>query len=210
LVTSAATTPTIQSLAAKPNSSARRQQILDTATSVFAEKGILAATVRDISEQAGILSGSLYHHFASKAEMIAEILAPVIKSQVNEFDRIVALHDDPTEILRQVIASELAESAANPGVARILQQDEHHIRGFAGLEEVVAHRRAIRARVESVIASGIEAGQFRSDCDPRVATMALFNVTLGAYRQLKPLGPYGTEELTRQLTSLFLQGLRQR
>ena len=32
----------------------------------FAEKGIIAATVRDISERAGILSGSLHHHFASK------------------------------------------------------------------------------------------------------------------------------------------------
>ncbi len=194
---------------AKPTSSARRQQILDTATSVFAEKGIIAATVRDISERAGILSGSLYHHFSSKAEMIAEILAPVIKSQVDEFDRIVGQHNDPTEILRQVIASELAQSAANPGVAQILQQDEHHIRGFAGLDEVVAHRRAIRARVESVITTGIRAGHFRSDCDPQVATMALFNITLGAHRQLKPLGPYGTEELTHQLTGLILQGLRQ-
>lgn len=203
------TTPTAIPAKARTNSSARRQQILDTATSVFAEKGIIAATVRDISEQAGILSGSLYHHFASKEEMIAEILAPVIKSQVEEFDRIVAQHDDPTEILRQVIASELAQSAANPGVARILQQDEHHIRGFTGLDEVVAHRRAIRARVESVITNGIKAGQFRSDCDPRVAVMALFNITLGAHRQLKPLGPYSTGELTQQLTGLVLQGLRQ-
>ena len=203
------TTPTAIPAKARTNSSARRQHLLDTATSVFAEKGIIAATVRDISEQAGILSGSLYHHFASKEEMIAEILAPVIKSQVEEFDRIVAQHDDPTEILRQVIASELAQSAANPGVARILQQDEHHIRGFTGLDEVVAHRRAIRARVESVITNGIKAGQFRSDCDPRVAVMALFNITLGAHRQLKPLGPYSTGELTQQLTGLVLQGLRQ-
>jgi TetR/AcrR family transcriptional regulator, cholesterol catabolism regulator len=194
--------------ATRPSSSARRQQILDTATSVFAEKGIIAATVRDISERAGILSGSLYHHFASKEEMIVEILAPVIKAQVEEFDRIVAQLDDPTEILRHVIASELAQSASNPGVARILQQDEHHIRGFAGLDEVVLHRRAIRTRVESVIANGISVGQFRPDCDPRVAVMAVFNVTLGAHRQLKPFGPYGTDDLTRQLTGLILEGLR--
>jgi TetR/AcrR family transcriptional regulator, cholesterol catabolism regulator len=206
-VTDPTKTTTVLPATAKPNSSARRQQILDTATSVFAEKGIVAATVRDISERAGILSGSLYHHFASKEEMIAEILAPVIKAQVEEFDRIVARLDDPTEILRQIIASELAQSASNPGVARILQQDEHHIRNFTGLDEVVTHRRAIRARVESIISRGIDAGQFRPDCDPRVATMAVFNVTLGAHRQLKPLGQYTTAELTRQLTSLILQGL---
>jgi TetR/AcrR family transcriptional regulator, cholesterol catabolism regulator len=187
--------------------SARRQQILDTATSVFAEKGIIAATVRDISERAGILSGSLYHHFASKEEMIAEILTPVIRSQLDEFDRIVAEHDDPIEVLRLVVAAEIAQSAANPGVARILRQDEHHIRDFAGLDRVVRQRRAIRDRVESVITNGIDNGQFRLDCDPSVASMVLFDVVLGAYRHLKPTGPYDTKELTHQLTALILEGL---
>ena len=82
-----------------PSKSAlRRLAILDTATTLFAEKGIIATTVRDISKQAGMLSGSLYHHFASKEEMIAEVLAPVVKSQVDAFDRIAQDTDDPVDI----------------------------------------------------------------------------------------------------------------
>jgi TetR/AcrR family transcriptional regulator, cholesterol catabolism regulator len=187
---------------------ARRQEILDTATAVFAEKGILAATVRDISERAGILSGSLYHHFASKEEMIVSILAPVIKAQVDEFDQIVAEVDDPTEVLRRVIAVEIAQSAVNPRVARILQQDEQHIRELAGLDEVVQHRRAIRSRVEAVIANGVKAGQFRDDVDPRVAALVLFDAVLGAYRHLKPLGKLSTAEVTHQLSALIIDGFR--
>jgi TetR/AcrR family transcriptional regulator, cholesterol catabolism regulator len=188
-------------------SSARRQQILDTATAVFAEKGIVAATVRDISERAGILSGSLYHHFASKEEMITEILSPAIRSQIDEFDRIVAQHNDPTEILRLIIAAEIAQSARAPQVARILRQDEHQIAVMVGLHEVVQQRRAIRARVESVLANGINAGKFRSDCDPRVTALALFDLTVSAYRHLEPLGRYTTEELTKTLTALLMHGL---
>jgi TetR/AcrR family transcriptional regulator, cholesterol catabolism regulator len=188
---------------------ARRQEILDTAAAVFAEKGIVAATVRDISERAGILSGSLYHHFASKEEMIVSILAPVIKAQVEEFDRIVAELDDPTEILRRVIAVEIAQSANNPRVARILQQDEQHIRELAGLDEVVQHRRAIRARVEAVIANGVKDGQFRADIDPRVAALVLFDAVLGAYRHLKPLGKLSTAEVTQQLSTLIIEGFRE-
>jgi TetR/AcrR family transcriptional regulator, cholesterol catabolism regulator len=188
-------------------SSTRRQQILDTATAVFAEKGILAATVRDISERAGILSGSLYHHFASKEEMITEILEPVVRAQIDEFDHIVAHHDDPTEILRLVIAAEIAQSARTPQVARIFRQDEHHISALGGLDEVVRQRRAMRARVESVITNGINAGQFGSDCDPRVTSLALFDLTLGAYRHLKPFGRYSTEALTKSIIDLLMQGL---
>jgi TetR/AcrR family transcriptional regulator, cholesterol catabolism regulator len=187
---------------------ARRQEILDTAAAVFAEKGILAATVRDISERAGILSGSLYHHFASKEEMIASILAPVIKAQVEEFDRIVADVDDPTEVLRRVISVEIAQSATNPRVAQILQQDEQHIRVLTGLDEVVQHRRAIRTRVEAVIARGVKIGQFRADVDPRVAALVLFDAVLGAYRHLEPIGKLSTAEVTHQLSTLIIQGLR--
>ncbi len=192
---------------ARPKVRARRQEILDTATSVFAEKGIVATTVRDISERAGILSGSLYHHFASKEEMISEILAPVVESQVEGFDRIVAAVDDPKEILRRLIAAAIMQTAANPQVARILRQDEHHIGDLPGLDEVVRQRRAIRARVEAVIADGIEAGQFRADCDPRVTSMAYFDMVLGAYRHLEPIGDRNAAQVTNELTTLILRGL---
>jgi TetR/AcrR family transcriptional regulator, cholesterol catabolism regulator len=188
-------------------SSARRQEILDVAAAVFAEKGIVAATVRDISERAGILSGSLYHHFASKEAMITEVLTPVFEAQIAELDRIVAEHDDPAEILRLVIAAEVEQSARTPLVARILRQDEHHIATLAGLDDVVRQRRKIRTSVESVIRAGINSGHFRPDCDPAVTSLALFDLTLSAYRHLKPLARYSTEELAGRLTELLLHGL---
>lgn len=187
----------------------RRQLILDTATTVFAEKGIVATTVRDISERYGIQSGSLYHHFKSKEEMIAEILVPIVRSQVETFDRIVAQSNDPVEILSRAIAAAVAQTAANPEVARILQHNENQIRDYPGLDEVVRQRSEIRERIERVIADGISTGQFRPDIDPRVATMILVDGVLGAYRHLTPIGNYDAEELTRQLIALTLQGLCQ-
>ena len=44
---------------------------------LFAEKGFRNTTVRDIADAAGILSGSLYHHFDSKESMVDEILLDV-------------------------------------------------------------------------------------------------------------------------------------
>ena len=41
---------------------------------MFAERGLRATTVRDIADSAGILSGSLYHHFKSKEQMVEEVL----------------------------------------------------------------------------------------------------------------------------------------
>ncbi|TMJ43828.1 MAG: helix-turn-helix transcriptional regulator, partial [Alphaproteobacteria bacterium] len=44
--------------------------IVSAAAKVFRTKGYHAATVRDIAEEVGILKGSLYHHFASKEELL--------------------------------------------------------------------------------------------------------------------------------------------
>ncbi len=201
-------TPATNTRASTRASATKRQLILDTATAVFAEKGIVATTVRDISERYGIHSGSLYHHFKSKEEMVAEILVPIVTSQVEVFDRIAAKTSDPVEVLTQGLAAAVAQTAANPDVARILQNNAHQISNYPGLDEVVRQRRAMRHRIETVIATGIASGQFRADIDPRVASLMFFDAVLGAHRHLTPVGEYNAEELTRQLTALTLQGLR--
>lgn len=48
----------------------RREQILDAAVRVFAEKGFDRATNRDIARAAGITPGLIYHYFASKEELL--------------------------------------------------------------------------------------------------------------------------------------------
>jgi TetR/AcrR family transcriptional regulator, cholesterol catabolism regulator len=194
-------------LSASRSNTPRRQEILDAATIVFAAKGIVATTVRDISDKCDIHSGSLYHHFKSKEEMVAEILGPVVSSLLAAFDHIATQTDDPVEVLSLGIAAAVAQTAANPDVARILQQSEQQIRDYPGLDEVVRHRRSMRERIERAIADGISQGTFRSDVDPRVASMILFDSVLGAYRHLEPMGSYNAEELTQQLIALNLRGL---
>ena len=52
----------------------RRDELLAIAAELFAERGFTNTTVRDIADAAGILSGSLYHHFDSKESMVDELL----------------------------------------------------------------------------------------------------------------------------------------
>lgn len=53
----------------------RRQQILDVAVDVFADKGYHAASMNDVAEAAGVTKPVLYQHFPSKREMFVEILS---------------------------------------------------------------------------------------------------------------------------------------
>jgi AcrR family transcriptional regulator len=63
---------------------ARRNQILDAATQVFAEKGFHRATIKDIARTAGIADGTLYIYFASKTEVLLAILHRLNESTQRE------------------------------------------------------------------------------------------------------------------------------
>ena len=49
---------------------ARRKQILDAATNIFASKGFARATIRDVAKQAGIADGTIYNYFANKEALM--------------------------------------------------------------------------------------------------------------------------------------------
>ena len=51
-----------------------RQRILDAAAQVFKEQSYANARLADIAALAGMKTGSLYCHFASREELVAEIL----------------------------------------------------------------------------------------------------------------------------------------
>src|ERR1700710_2489613 len=83
--------------------STRREELLAIAAELFAERGFKNTTVRDIADAAGILSGSLYHHFDSKEAMVDELLDSFQTALWREYDAIVASDRTPKEKLEAVV-----------------------------------------------------------------------------------------------------------
>src|SRR5690348_1363077 len=81
----------------------RRSELLAIAAELFATKGFRNTTVRDIADAAGILSGSLYHHFTSKEQMVDEILRTFQDELFGQYDEILASNTDARGQLEQAI-----------------------------------------------------------------------------------------------------------
>lgn len=65
---------------------ARRNQILDAAIKVFAEKGFHPATIRDIAREAGIADGTIYNYFESKTALMLGIFDRMNESDQRDVD----------------------------------------------------------------------------------------------------------------------------
>src|SRR6478752_3642480 len=53
---------------------ARRQEILDRAIEVFADKGAEGTSLRAIAEKIGVSHAALLHYFGSREELLVEVL----------------------------------------------------------------------------------------------------------------------------------------
>lgn len=63
---------------------ARKNQILDAAAAVFAEKGFHPTTTKDIAKRAGIAEGTIYNYFESKTALLLGIFERMRASVIHE------------------------------------------------------------------------------------------------------------------------------
>jgi AcrR family transcriptional regulator len=58
----------------------RREEILDEATELFAERGYEGTSMSDLAERVGLRKASLFHHFTSKEVLYAAVLGRLVES----------------------------------------------------------------------------------------------------------------------------------
>lgn len=188
----------------------RRSEILTIAAQVIAERGIKGATVRDIGDAAGILSGSLYHHFSSKEQIVLELLMPSIQEQYERSVQIRDMRSSPSDTLAELIRTSIATTAAHPNESVILRNEP---RTFAE-NEVLAPLAEIRRKTLvlwlDVVKRGVKEGEFRREIDPDVVVRAMFDGVLGSTRWFGADGKRKPTDVAASLVEFYVTGLKSR
>lgn len=84
-----------------------RGKLLSAAARLFRDQGFDRTTVRDIARETGIQSGSLFHHFPSKEDILFAVMVEVIRFNTERLRLAIAGKDDPVEALRALVSAEL-------------------------------------------------------------------------------------------------------
>ncbi len=185
----------------------RREELLDLAAEMFAERGLRATTVRDIADGAGILSGSLYHHFSSKEEMVDEVLRSFLDWLFTRYRQIVAEQPNPLARLQGLFMASFEAIEDRHAQVVIYQDEAKRLSGqprFAYLEE---RNRQQRRMWVDVLSEGIAAGTFRADLDVDLVYRFIRDTTWGSVRWYSPGGPYTAEQVGRKYLAIVLGGI---
>ena len=173
---------------------------------LFAQKGYRATTVREIADAAGILSGSLYHHFDSKESIGDEILSSFMSEVLAGYRAAVALAGGPRAVLEQIVRSTSGTLARHRAALAMLQNDWSYFAGqprFSYLRKAVSE---IERTWVTQLKRGQESGIFRADLDPKL-TYRLLRDVLWIPSQWRVAGGYSTDQVAEGLLRLLFNGI---
>ncbi|HUZ51122.1 MAG TPA: TetR/AcrR family transcriptional regulator [Streptosporangiaceae bacterium] len=185
----------------------RHEQILAVAAGLFARKGVAATTVREIADEVGILSGSLYHHFNSKEAMVDEILAPYLRDLHAACQSVLSRTADPRTKLRDLVAASLQVVEAHPHATEIYQSDVNYLSQFERFGYLTAAASDVRKTWLEVISDGVARGAFRADLEPRILYRLMRDAIWLSVRWFRPTPGYPLARFAEDCTSLFLDGV---
>jgi TetR/AcrR family transcriptional regulator, fatty acid metabolism regulator protein len=149
----------------------KRRLLLDAAVRVFARKGYHAARIGDITEEAGVAYGLLYHYFVSKEDVLRSVFRETWRALIQTINNVEAGDDPAAEQLRKVAEILLRSWRREPDLVRVLVLEVTRSSLLAGeMDEVVASFAAI----QSIIERGQSDGSIRNDLDPRLASYVFY------------------------------------
>ena len=185
----------------------RRDELLELAATMFAERGLRATTVRDIADSAGILSGSLYHHFSSKEEMVDELLRGFLDWLFERYQEIVATEPNPLERLKGLFMASFEAIEDRHAQVVIYQDEAKRLSGQPRFAYVDDRNKEQRKMWLDLLNQGIEEGCFRPDIDVDLVYRFIRDTTWVSVRWYQPGGPLTAEEVGRQYLSIVLGGI---
>lgn len=185
-----------------------RDHILESAAEVFSQKGYNGASMSDIAEAVGLQKATLYHHFGSKQEILAELLDRAMSIVTKNMALVLLMDRPPDEKIRIAMRTYLQVLCEQPDLSSVLLFE------YRSLEKEF-HKRHIRNRDmfekmwRDLIREGIDSGHLQSESVSMTvwALLGVMNWTITWYR---PDGNLSTEEISDLFANLFLDGLRRK
>ena len=180
--------------------------MVQLAGELFAQKGYRATTVREIADSAGILSGSLYHHFDSKESIGDEILSSFINDVLADYRAAVSSGGSPRGVLEQIVRSTSQTLSRHRAALAMLQNDW----SYFSTQPRFGYLRKALSEIERTwvtqLERGQESGAFRADLDARL-TYRLLRDVLWIPSQWRLAEGYSTDQVANALLSLLFDGI---
>ncbi|MDL4771522.1 TetR/AcrR family transcriptional regulator [Actinomadura xylanilytica] len=187
--------------------SERREHLIRLAADLFAEKGFQATTVRNIADEAGILSGSLYHHFDSKESIVDEILAGFFREIMSAYQSVIDEGKNPRETIAGLIRIAFGTLEPHRAAITVMQNDWNYLKDMDRFAYLTDSEDKVEKMWVDTIKAGQRDGLFRDDIDPKLTYRMIRDTVWVAVRWFKPGGRLNASGLAEHYLKVMFDGI---
>ncbi len=178
--------------------------VIDAALRVFNQRGYEAASMQDIAREAGLSKSSIYHHVASKEELLARALERAFVPLFAIFNEPLATTGDAIGCLKYVFHRVVLITLEFSHEVDLLQR----IKGNSPTERAALQRRQqVDRAVTAIVKDAIRAGQLRRDIEPGLITRLLFGMSNSVTQWYEPGGKLSAAAIADAMTKLVFDGI---
>ena len=176
--------------------------VVDTALTLFAERGYHGTALSQIAEVLEVRTPSLYNHMRSKHELLETIIGDTVRGVLDDFRQATADRDDPLERLYHAVLVYSRRHATHRREAIVVNRDTSSLDEPAR-SQMQSLRREHEHAIRSIIADGVAAGRFSVD-SPALASFAIREMCVSIARWYQDGGPITPEQVSREYTEFAL------
>ena len=183
-----------------------RQDVVEAAGRLFAEKGYHGTSMRDLGRELGLLGSSLYAHVESKQDLLVHVVEEGARLFQASAAAALATVGAPGGQLRQLIAGHIGVVLDHRDVVRTYL-NEARMLDAEHRSRVVEARDDYEQAFRQVIAAGVSDGSFRSDVDPKLHSIFILSILNAIERWYRPEGRVGRDRLVDEVGDYALAAL---
>ena len=187
----------------------KRRLILDAAVRVFAREGYHDARVGDISKEAGVAYGLVYHYFTSKEAVLEAVFRETWGLMLAAIHAVEERGGPAPDQLRRVCKIVLRAWGDDPDLVRVLVRE---VARSPQIQREIDEIEQAFAALERIVARGQDEGTFTRDLAARTVALMLYGaleeiLTAWVLGQL-PDDEDAVVEAERTIVAVFTNGLR--
>jgi TetR/AcrR family fatty acid metabolism transcriptional regulator len=186
----------------------RKNDIINAAIKIFAQKGFYNAKVADVAREAGIADGTIYLYFKNKDDLLISLFETKMEEILQRFSQTLYRGKTAKEKLSQFIQLHFQLIEEDQNLAEVFQVElrqsskflkDYHNQKFIDYLNIIGQ----------IITEGQNSGEFRQDIHINTMKLAIFGALDELARQwiLRYEPRYHLRETAVFLTELFIKGL---
>lgn len=182
----------------------RKEEIIQTSTILFKQRGFSAVTMRDIAKAMGIKAASLYNHIKSKQEILSDIIISLAEQFTEQMNTIKNSDDNNIDKLKQIVTLHVNITSNNPFGMASLNNDWMHLENE--LDYYLKLRKDYENDFRCIIEDGISNNELISG-NSEVMVFSMLSTLRSLYIWLPKKEDLDIQKFTTELSLVLINGI---